>query len=628
MEDRRMIMTKLMFCILLVVHGSINYTFAAHTLFVNQTLRHNETIISPQENFELGFFSPGNSLNLYVGIWYKKISLRTVVWVANRNTPLTDTSVELTLTLQGVLIIRNTTTGSIIWYSTNSSLTSVKNPVGQLLDTGNFIVSEEGDMINPIWQSFDFLTDTLLPGVKLGWNLVTGKERRLTSWKSDDDPAFGEYSYSIDKNGYPQSIIKEGQNITFRGGPWNGVRYTGSPNMKPNWFYNFTFVLDEREIYYQYNLVDPSVFTRLVIQESGHLERLLWIDGQNKWSVFLSRLTDRCDQYDECGSFGSCNINKSPICECLKGFEPTSADQWRITDWSQGCRHTIPLDCDPSEGFKKYTNLKLPDTRESWYNQTMTLMECEKMCKSNCSCTAYTHSNISGTGSGCLLWFGNLTDIRMFVGNGDTLYIRLSASELDGKRSWRRVRVIIPMAFAVLVLIASICIFYRFNKRKQQQLVTGRPRNESTHDPEDRNGDEDLELPQFSLPTILAATNNFSMSAKLGEGGFGPVYKGVLENGHEIAVKRLATTSTQGLHEFKNEVILISKLQHRNLVKLLGCCIEGAEKMLIYEYMPNKGLDSFIFDKTREELLDWPTRYHILNGIARGLLYLHHDSRL
>ncbi|KAL8237903.1 hypothetical protein R6Q59_018984 [Mikania micrantha] len=158
--------------------------------------------------------------------------------------------------------------------------------------------------------------------------------------------------------------------------------------------------------------------------------------------------------------------------------------------------------------------------------------------------------------------------------------------------------------------------------------VTRRSRNESTHDPEDRNGDEDLELPQFSLPTILAATNNFSMSAKLGEGGFGPVYKGVLENGHEIAVKRLATTSTQGLHEFKNEVILISKLQHRNLVKLLGCCIEGAEKMLIYEYMPNKGLDSFIFDKTREELLDWPTRYHILNGIARGLLYLHHDSRL
>ncbi|PKI51136.1 hypothetical protein CRG98_028423 [Punica granatum] len=137
-----------------------------------------------------------------------------------------------------------------------------------------------------------------------------------------------------------------------------------------------------------------------------------------------------------------------------------------------------------------------------------------------------------------------------------------------------------------------------------------------------------MELPAFDLAMIINATGNFSANNKLGEGGFGPVYKGTLADGQEIAVKRLSSSSGQGLKEFKNEVILIAKLQHRNLVKLLGCCIEGGEKMLVYEYMPNKSLDAFIFDDKRSYLLDWPTRFSIICGVARGILYLHQDSRL
>ncbi|KAK9056994.1 hypothetical protein SSX86_024360 [Deinandra increscens subsp. villosa] len=187
--------------------------------------------------------------------------------------------------------------------------------------------------------------------------------------------------------------------------------------------------------------------------------------------------------------------------------------------------------------------------------------------------------------------------------------------------------VIIPLASMVLVILILVFLFYHFRKKRHHQVTPAR--NKFQNDNENTNAsDEDLELPLFSLSTLRNATDNFSMDNKVGEGGFGPVYKGLLENEQEIAVKRLAKTSNQGLHEFKNEVISIYKLRHRNLVKLLGCCIEGDEKMLVYEYMPNKGLDSFISDKTRSKLLDWPARYHIIDGTARGLLYLQTDHRL
>ncbi|KAJ0733712.1 putative protein kinase RLK-Pelle-DLSV family [Helianthus annuus] len=626
MEERRVPKTRLIFGFLGVLYASITSTHAAaHTISANQTLRYNETIVSPHETFELGFFSPPNSMNHYIGIWYKKISNGTVVWVANRDRPLINTSGELTLTRQGVLVLRDATMGKVVWLSTNSSTKIVRNPIGQLLDTGNFIIHEEDEINqeNPIWQSFDLMTDTLLPEMKVGWNLVTRTERHYTSWKSVEDPASGEFSYSIDIRGYPQLILRDGAKIRFRAGPWNGLRFSGAFNLKPNIIYNFTFVLNQ-----------------LVLKPNGrHLERLLWVDSINDWNIILAPESDICDRYEVCGPFGSCNIDNTPVCECLKGFEPKSPDQWRVADWLQGCRRTIPLDCEPGEGFNKYSNLKLPDTRGSWYNQTMTLVECEKICKSNCSCTTYTNSNISGTGSGCLLWYGDLVDIRTVPQNGDTLYIRVPHSEIESTRNIkrsgvgrRRIQVIVPVAFVVLITLVSICLFYRFNKKKQQQ---GRPGNENNS--ENRSGDEDFELPLFGLSVILEATNNFSLNNKLGEGGFGPVYKGVLEDEKEIAVKRLAKTSTQGLHEFKNEVISISRLQHRNLVKLFGCCIEGTEKMLIYEYMPNKGLDSFLFGRklnsnysqiTQSQLLDLPARYHIINGIARGLVYLHQDSRL
>ncbi|KAK4852040.1 hypothetical protein QYF36_020558 [Acer negundo] len=131
---------------------------------------------------------------------------------------------------------------------------------------------------------------------------------------------------------------------------------------------------------------------------------------------------------------------------------------------------------------------------------------------------------------------------------------------------------------------------------------------------------EDVDVHLFDLSTIATATNNFSRENLIGAGGFGPVYKGTLSTGEEVAVKRLSNNSGQGAEEFRNEVNLIAKLQHRNLVGLLGSCIQGEERLLIYEYMPNKSLDYFVFDQKKAGLLTWQRRFDIVMGIARGLL--------
>ncbi|KAL7240203.1 hypothetical protein ACSBR2_005967 [Camellia fascicularis] len=146
------------------------------------------------------------------------------------------------------------------------------------------------------------------------------------------------------------------------------------------------------------------------------------------------------------------------------------------------------------------------------------------------------------------------------------------------------------------------------------------------------NSGEDLEKiaaqeqKQFSLETLVSATKDFHPNHKLGQGGFGPVYKGRLNDGREIAVKKLSQSSNQGKREFTNEAKLLARVQHRNVVNLLGYCAHGAEKLLVYEYVANESLDKLLFKSSRHDALDWKRRYDIIAGIARGLLYLHEDS--
>ncbi|KAI3498883.1 hypothetical protein L1887_34669 [Cichorium endivia] len=188
-------------------------------------------------------------------------------------------------------------------------------------------------------------------------------------------------------------------------------------------------------------------------------------------------------------------------------------------------------------------------------------------------------------------------------------------------------------AAGALIAMSSFCIWQmRHFKRKDKDnkhCEIGAPSSIYV-DGDSLSGykDDTLEMHHFDLSTIQDATNDFSQENKLGEGGFGPVYLGKLEDGREIAVKRLSKNSSQGLEEFKTEVRLIIKLQHKNLVRLLGCCIKGDERLLVYEYMVNTSLDSFLFDPTKAKELNWIMRANIICGVAKGLRYLHEDSRL
>ncbi|KAL9345960.1 hypothetical protein Peur_060813 [Populus x canadensis] len=598
----------------------------ADTIAVNQSIIDGETIVSAGSNFELGFFSPRSTRLRYVGIWYK-FSSETLVWVANREAPLNDTSGVLQVTRKGILVLHNST--NVVLWSTNTSRVP-QNPVAQLLDSGNLVIREANDTNEDdyLWDSFDYPGNTFLPGLKFGRNLITGLDRYLVSWKSTNDPSLGDSTTMLDPGGYPQIFIRVGENIVFRSGPWNGLKFSGMPNLKPNPIYTYEFVYNEKEIYYRYDLTDSSVVTRMLLTNDGILQRFTWTSSTRTWNLYLTAQMDNCDRYAVCGAYGICNIDNSPACACLDGFQPKSRQDWDSGDWSGGCVRKNESICRAGEGFQKVTSVKLPDTRTSSFNVTMDLEECRRVCLMNCSCTAYSTLNITD-GTGCLLWFEDLLDIREYTETGQDFFIRLSASDLEPTRSTKRTTRVWIIAICLLVAgitILGVCLLFLMRRRKMKtvaRMVSMQERDYSIN-----STGKDLELPVFDFATIAVATSNFSGANKLGEGGFGPVYKGKLEDGQEIAVKRLSKTSTQGLDEFKNEVICIAKLQHRNLVKLLGCCIESEETMLVYEYMPNKSLDAFIFDQKQSKLLDWSMRYNIINGVARGLLYLHQDSRL
>ncbi|KAI3731046.1 hypothetical protein L1987_62229 [Smallanthus sonchifolius] len=345
-------------------------TRSIDTISMHQNISDGETIVSGNAEFELGFFSPGSSKYRYMGIWLKNTSLQTVLWVANRETPLLDTLGSVKLDNQGNLTLVGGS-GKVIWSSNTSASGTNINLVAQLLDTGNLVITNSNitniDIF--IWQSFDYPGDTYLPGMKVGKNFITGRETYMTSWRSADDPSHMYITCTYDIN---------------------------------------------------------TTTLRAIVTPSGKFEIWHLKFSNPEWMPVATIPEDFCDNYGVCDPYGSCTSATSPNCECLKGFERKNSDN----DTSV-CQRRIAFDCGPREGFLKFSSMKLPDTENAVFSSNMSLSDCEVACKNNCSCTAYANPNITSGGVGCLQWYGGLIDVRVFPQNGQDLYVRLAALALS-----------------------------------------------------------------------------------------------------------------------------------------------------------------------------------------------------
>lgn len=393
------------------------------------TISSNKTIVSHNEVFELGIFKPEYSSpdedRWYLGIWYKKISERTYVWVANRDNPLSNPIGTIRVWNSNILLSDQSNT--VVW-STNIAEESERSPiVAELLNEGNLVLrqSNNKDGGNKVlWQSFDFPTNTLLPGMKLGWKLRTGRYSFLTSWKNLTDPSSGEFTYQIEAarrtRGFPALFLWSGRYKVNRISPWDGVVSLGVPRNQPLTYITFTLTANKEEVSFSFQTSDSKYTSRLTLTSVGSVQQLMWNETSLKWDLLWYSLTDECDIYGICGPYSYCDILMG--CKCMQGFEPKDQEAWALENKGDGCVRKTPLSCSDDK-FSQLINIKLPDTTEAFLDWEDGLNECEQRCVRDCNCTAYTTVEQSGR-EGCVIWTGELLDVRSYVTDGRDLYVK------------------------------------------------------------------------------------------------------------------------------------------------------------------------------------------------------------
>ncbi|XP_027343001.1 G-type lectin S-receptor-like serine/threonine-protein kinase CES101 [Abrus precatorius] len=555
---------------------------------------HSSTLWSPKGKFCLKFTAfESDPRQTYLVIRITQ-NIGYVDWIANRNDPVENNSGVLTLNHSGALTITSEGGNPITLYT--PVLPSEKTVGVTLLDSGNLILGEydvSGYMKHVMWESFDHASDVLLPGMKLGVNYKTNKSWSVVASVSSGHPSIGCFELAWDPKTH-QLIIKRRGKVYWESGMLRKNRFFENIPKKIQLMYEYKIVSNKDEESFSYT------------SRNDQSQWVLFQDGNVKDTGMDATIVHSHSCYHSFNTKDGCQISDQPKCR-----HPN--DKFEV-DFGY-------FDHQSFQGgfFIKDNDIKLFES------------DCEDTCWNNCSCVGFTPHFPNQTG--CIYYYGNWVPIKV---KASTLSIHIL---VKARKEMKWIKIGVPTGSALLLISFGIfCLSHRRRKAANQErkrskmhndklnLMVSDRSNSFTELQNEVNSGNDLRT--LSYESIMAATNNFSLQNKLGGGGFGPVYKGLLPQGQEVAIKRLSKNSGQGVVEFKNELILISELQHMNLVQLLGCCIDGDERMLIYEYMPNKSLDCFLFDSTQSKMLDWRKRFNIIEGIAQGLLYLHKYSRL
>ena len=323
----------------------LNLVLAIDTIRSSQSIKDKDSdyIISNGSTFKLGFFSPVNSTNRYVGIWYNKNSVSPAqwVWVANRQKPLKDASGVLTIFKDGNLVVLDGQK-KILWSS--EVINSVVNSKAQLLDSGNLVLQDTTGTI--IWESFQFPTNTMLPNMKISSNVRTGKKVQCTSWKSPSDPSIGSFLSGVQPQHPPQAFVWKDGSPFWRSGPWSGRTFSGMQEMYHVFQNGFSFVEDQDGTFVLSFFYVNMSLSHIVLTTQGDMELRYWDSEKDDWRIVWNAVKSECDVYGTCGAFGSCNSQTSPFCSCLPGFEPKNTEEWNRGNWTSGCLRRTPLQCE------------------------------------------------------------------------------------------------------------------------------------------------------------------------------------------------------------------------------------------------------------------------------------------